>query len=126
VTAIALSLGLAGLALAGFGATSELVVALGALAIAGSMTQIGEVVALTYFQHRLPDSAYGRFLSIFLIALSLGGLIGVLAGPVLADEFGPGAALAILAIPVVALSGAVPVAARYADDVESRGLVEAD
>lgn len=126
VTAIALSLGLAGLALAGFGATSELVVALGALAIAGSMTQIGEVVALTYFQHRLPDSAYGRFLSIFLIALSLGGLIGVLAGPLLADEMGTGTALAILAIPVVVLSGAVPIAARFADDVESGGLAEAD
>ena len=71
---------------------------------AGFATDFYEVVGLTHFQQVIPDHAYGRFFSVFLIALSAGGLVGALAGPVLEQQFGVSGSLAALAAPAVALA----------------------
>jgi MFS family permease len=92
------------LALAGFGVADAAVLAILALVVTGFATDFYEVVGLTYFQHAIPDSAYGRFFSLFLLALSAGGLAGALAGPVLERELGVSASLAALAAPGVALA----------------------
>ena len=92
------------IALAVFGATETALLALAALLVAGLATDIGEVTALTYFQQRLPDEVYGRFFSLFLIALGGGGIVGALLGPVLARAVGSSLALAVLGAPVVVLA----------------------
>ena len=51
-------------------------VAIAALVVAGFATDFYEVVGLTYFQGAIPDAVYGRFFSVFLLALErrrLGG-----------------------------------------------------
>lgn len=92
------------IALAGFGAFDTLLLAVGALVVAGFATDFYEVAGLTYFQHAIPESVYGRFFSIFLLALSAGGLVGALAGPALEVNTGVGTALGTLAIPGVVLA----------------------
>jgi MFS family permease len=79
-----------------------LLLAVAALALTGITGDVEEMAALTSFQHRLPTAAYGRFFSLFLMATGLGGVIGSLLGPLLAEWLGVAAALAVLATPVVA------------------------
>ena len=99
---VAVAGGLCALALAGFGLVGALAAAIGVLAIAGFATDFHEVAALGYFQQRLPDEVYGRFFSLLLIALSAGGLLGALLGPITEALVGVGGSLSILAVPALA------------------------
>jgi MFS family permease len=87
--------------LAIFGGVGSVPVALATLAIAGFATNVYEVLGLTYFQHRLPADRYGRFLSIFLLALGIGGIIGALSAPILESWLSVGMAVGLLALPGV-------------------------
>ena len=100
----AVAMGLCAIALAVFGAVNATALAIAALIVAGFATDFYEVVGLTYFQGAVPDALYARFFSVFLLALSAGGLVGALAGPTLAQRLGVEAALTILATPGLALS----------------------
>ena len=100
----AVAMGLCAIALAAFGAVNATALAIAALIVAGFATDFYEVVGLTYFQGAVPDALYARFFSVFLLALSAGGLVGALAGPTLAQLLGVETALAILATPGLALS----------------------
>jgi MFS family permease len=86
-----------------FGAAGTLVFAIPALILFGMIGDIEEISAMTYFQNRLPEHLYGRFFSLFMMAASIGGLIGALAGPLLAKTFSTSAAVAALAVPVILL-----------------------
>lgn len=101
---VGLAMGLCAVSLALFGAASSIGVALIALTVAGFTTNFHEVAAISYFQHRLPASLFGRFFSLFLIALSAGGLIGALLGPTLERQIGVAGALLSLALPGVVLA----------------------
>ena len=61
-------------------------------------------MGLTYFQNAIPDAVYARFFSVFLLALSAGGLVGALAGPALERMLGVGMSLVVLAAPSLALA----------------------
>ena len=100
----ALAMIVCALALAVFGIAAVPLAALAALVVAGFATDFYEVVGLTHFQLAIPDAAYGRFFSMFLIALSAGGLIGALAGPVLEQRLGVAGSLAALAMPAATLA----------------------
>jgi MFS family permease len=100
----AVTMALSAAALATFGAAGSLELAIVALIVAGFTSVFDEVVALTYFQHTLPEAVYGRFFSIFLMALTAGGLAGALAAPALEPIVGVAGALTILAAPVIALA----------------------
>lgn len=100
----AVAMAVCALALALFGVVGAVMLAIVALAVAGFATDFYEVVGLTYFQGAIPDGAYGRFFSLFLLALSAGGLIGALAGPVLEELLGVEGSLAALAAPGVTLA----------------------
>jgi len=64
-----------------FAMTPQPLMALVILALVGITTEIAETPALTYFQHTLPEAVYGRFFSLFLTAIRIGGLVGVLLVP---------------------------------------------
>jgi len=100
----AVAMGLSAIALAVFGVAGTALVSIVALIIAGFATDFFEVVGLTYFQKAIPNSIYARFFSVFLLALSGGGLIGALAGPVLERMVGAGKSLVVLAAPALALA----------------------
>lgn len=87
-----------------FGGAGTLYVAFPALVLFGMIGDIEEVSALTYFQNKLPPGVYGRFFSLFMMATGAGGLIGALAGPALAEAFGVGTALTVLAVPTIILA----------------------
>ena len=91
-------------ALVGFGAAGASVAGLVALAVAGLATNVYEVLGLTYFQHQLPPGLYGRFMSLFMLALGIGGIAGALAGPLVQTDLAVAAALAVIALPGVALA----------------------
>jgi MFS family permease len=110
VAAVAMAICAGALAL--FGAAGSLVVALVALAIAGFATDYYEVVGLAYFQDAIPGHVYGRFFSLFLLALSGGGLIGALAAPFLESRWGLTVTLGVLALPAGVLAVVFGVAAR--------------
>lgn len=95
----AVAMALCAVALALFGWVNGALLAIAALIIAGFMTDFYEVVGLAYFQQSMPGSVYGRFFSVFLIALSAGGLVGALAGPALEANVGIAATLVALAAP---------------------------
>ena len=96
---VAIAAGGCALALTVFGVAGNLALAVVALAIAGFTIDYHEVTAISYFQDRLPDSIFGRFFSLFLMALSAGGLVGALVSPVLERSVGVSGALAVLAVP---------------------------
>lgn len=103
--AIAAVAGIVGsLCLVVFGFANSLLLALPALAVFGMIGDLEEISAMTYFQHRLPAGIYGRFMSLFLMATGAGGLIGALGGPLLAEAFGSGTALLLLALPTLVLA----------------------
>jgi MFS family permease len=113
LTPVAVAMALCAIALAVFGAAGAVVVAFAALVIAGFATDFYEVVGLTYFQDSIPDAAYARFLSVFYVALSAGGLVGALGGPALEQLFGVKTSLLVLAIPSLVLALALGSMSRY-------------
>lgn len=100
----ALAMAASAVALAMFGAASSVLLAIAVLAIAGFATDFYEVIGLTYFQDAVPSAVYGRFFSLFLLALSAGGLVGALAGPALERMLGVREALVVLATPGLVLA----------------------
>ncbi len=100
----AIAMGICAIALVAFGAAASAAVALVTLVIAGFATDFYEVVGLSYFQGSVPSGVYGRFFSVFLLALSAGALVGALAGPVLEQKLGLANTLTILAVPALALA----------------------
>jgi predicted MFS family arabinose efflux permease len=108
----AVAMGLCALALAVFGAVSAPLYSIVTLIIAGFATDFYEVVGLTYFQNAIPDAVYARFYSVFLLALSAGGLIGAIAGPVLERILGGGMSLIVLALPSLSLALALATLSR--------------
>jgi hypothetical protein len=92
-----------------------------ALIIAGFATDFYEVVGLTYFQGAIPDAMYARFFSVFLLALSAGGLVGALAGPALERVLGVGMSLVVLAAPSLALAITLAIVSRKWEGAESVG-----
>lgn len=87
-----------------FGAAGGVALAFLGLAIFGLTGDLEEIAALTSFQNRLPERVYGRFFSLFLMANGLGGLVGALLGPLLAEAAGAGTALGLMALPALALA----------------------
>lgn len=81
-----------------FAVTPQPLLVLVILVLIGMTTEIAETPALTYFQHTLPEAVYGRFFSLFLTAIRIGGLIGVLLVPWLGLRIGPANALLALAM----------------------------
>ena len=108
----AIAMGLCATALAAFGSAGNSLLAMFVLILAGFATDFYEVVGLTYFQHAIPDVLYGRFFSVFLMALSAGGLVGALSGPALEQTLHAGGALAALAAPGLTLALVLAVMSR--------------
>jgi predicted MFS family arabinose efflux permease len=108
----AVAMALCATALTVFGAVNLVVLAIVALVIAGFATDFYEVAGLTYFQTVIPDGLYARFLSVFYVALSAGGLVGALGGPVLERMLGVGMSLLVLAAPSLALALALALMSR--------------
>jgi predicted MFS family arabinose efflux permease len=108
----AVAMALCAMALAVFGSAGIVVVAFGALVIAGFATDFYEVVGLTYFQNSIPDAVYARFISVFHLALSAGGLVGALGGPALEQMLGVGTSLLVLATPGLVLAVALAFMSR--------------
>jgi MFS family permease len=113
LVASAVAMAICAAALALFGAAGSLIVALAALAIAGFATDFYEVVGLAYFQDAIPGQVYGRFFSLFLLALSAGGLVGALTAPYLESRWGLATTLGILAVPAGVLAVLFGFAARH-------------
>ena len=88
-----------------FGFAGSLLLALPALVFYALIGDVQELSGMTYFQHTLPERVYGRFVSLLLMATGLGGLIGALGGPALAELIGTGATLTVLAIPTLVTCG---------------------
>jgi MFS family permease len=105
---VAGAMGLLGVTCILFGAAAVPALAVAALVLAGAGTGAGEVVGLTHFQHRLPDAIYGRFLSVYVVVLSVGGIVGALVGPLLAQEVGVVGALTIIAVPIFVFAALLP------------------
>jgi MFS family permease len=82
-----------------FGLADSLLIVLAALFFTGITAELSEVPAFTFFQHRLPDEIYGRFFSLFLTAIAVGGLVGALGGPLLERHISEGTTLVLLAAP---------------------------
>jgi predicted MFS family arabinose efflux permease len=108
----AVAMALCATALTVFGAVNVAVLAVVALVIAGFATDFYEVIGLTYFQNSIPDAVYARFISVFYVALSAGGLIGALGGPALERMLGVGRSLLVLAVPTLALAVALALMSR--------------
>ena len=118
----AVAMGLCAISLTVFGVAGSVVLSIVALVIAGFATDFYEVVGLTYFQGSIPDAVYARFFSVFLLALSAGGLVGALIGPVLERVLGVGMSLAVLTAPSLALAIALGVMSRtWRDQERARG-----
>lgn len=113
-----------GLGLVLFGVTDAWAVALAALVLTGLASQISDVAGTTYFQNALPDAIYGRFFSLFLLALSIGGLAGSLLGPLLQRALSTGSVLAVLFIPAIVTS--IPLAWKNRSAVASERRATAD
>ena len=102
ISAVTAMIGALGLVL--FGAAGSVVPALLGLIVCGLVLDIQDISAMTYFQHRLPESLFGRFFSLQMMAAGAGGLIGSLAGPALEDAIGLGWTMVILAVPTLVLA----------------------
>jgi len=90
--------------LGAFGALDTVPLALAALVAVGLATNVNEVLALTYFQHRLPPDRYGRFMALFILALGIGGMVGAVTAPLLEKVTTVAWSLATLALPGVVLA----------------------
>jgi len=109
----AVAMTLCGIFLAAFGAAQALLLAVICLVIVGFATDFYEVVGLSFFQHAIPEEVYGRFFSVFLIALSTGGLIGALAAPILEPWMGVERTLIALALPSIVLAALFSLRSRF-------------
>jgi MFS family permease len=87
-----------------FGLADSLPVILVALFVTGIAAELSEIPAFTFFQHRLSDEIYGRFFSLFLTAIAIGGLIGALGGPLLDRHLSQSTTLVLLAVPGMAMA----------------------
>jgi predicted MFS family arabinose efflux permease len=121
----AVAMGLCAIALAVFGVAGTLLLSIGVLVIAGFSTDFYEVVGLTYFQNCLPDAVYARFFSLYLLALTAGGLVGALAGPVLERLLRAETSLVVLAAPSLVLALILAAMSRTWMTVTSGGGIEA-
>jgi MFS family permease len=86
-----------------FGAAGSVFLALPALVLVGMVGDIEEIAAMTWFQNNLPERYYARFFSVFMMAASIGGLIGSLGAPLLSERLSTGATMTILAIPAIVM-----------------------
>jgi MFS family permease len=86
-----------------YGAAGTIFLALPALVIVGMIADVEEIAAMTWFQNNLPERLYGRFFSVFMMAASIGGLVGSLAAPLLSERFSTAAAMTVLAVPAMVL-----------------------
>jgi predicted MFS family arabinose efflux permease len=114
---VAVAIALCAIALTLFGASSAVVVAFAALVIAGFATDYYEVIGLTYFQNAIPDALYARFISVFYVALSAGGLVGALGGPALERMLGVRTSLLVLAAPSLVLALVLGSMSRFWQDM---------
>ncbi|MCA9878305.1 MAG: MFS transporter [Thermomicrobiales bacterium] len=112
LVASAVAMAICAAALALFGASTTIILALAALVIAGFATDYYEVVGLAYFQEAIPGQVYGRFFSLFLLALSAGGMVGALAAPQMEARWGLATTLGLLALPAFGLAALFGAAAR--------------
>lgn len=76
------------------------------LVVVGSTSELAETPALTYFQNILPEAVYGRFFSLFLLAVKVGAILGLLLVPWLGMRLGEEQALLVLSIAGVVFAGA--------------------
>lgn len=126
LVAIAEAVGL--ICLVAFGVAGNYWVALAALALAGLAADASEVPALSYFQHNLPEHLFGRFYSLLALATAGGGILGLVAGPLLQPSLGITGTLTLICLPgliaaawfvVIAMrlsTRAAPATARPGDD----------
>ncbi|MGH2562376.1 MAG: MFS transporter [Thermomicrobiales bacterium] len=114
------------LGLVAFGLANTLTIAALALVVTGIAAELAEVPALTYFQHRLPATVYGRFFSLFLMASAAGGLIGALAGPVLERSLGEARALQFMTIPILVSAFLLVFLSRSWGEASDEASTEAD
>jgi MFS family permease len=87
-----------------FGLADSLPIVLLALFVTGITAELSEIPAFTFFQHRLPDEIYGRFFSLFLTAIAVGGLAGALGGPLLERHISESTTLILLATPGILMA----------------------
>lgn len=90
-----------GVAVMLFGIAGTPLLALAFLVLVGLLAEIEEIPAITYFQNSLPEGIYGRFFSLFMMATIVGGLVGSLLAPFLADRYSTAFALTALGVPMV-------------------------
>lgn len=119
------ALGISGLALAAggvivilFGIAGLPIIVFAALLVSGMLGEVEEISSLTYYQNTLPESIYGRFFSLHIVLASVGGFIGSLLTPFLADRYGTTFALTALGIPGVVAG--LTLALRYSGLTLSR------
>lgn len=86
-----------------FGFANSLLLALPALVLFGMVGDLQEIAGFTYFQQKLPDGVFGRFISLVMMATGAGGLTGSLAGPLLAEVLDIGQVILVPALPTVVL-----------------------
>ena len=92
-----------------FGFANSLLLALPALILFGMVGDLQEIAGFTYFQHKLPDGVFGRFISLVMMAIGAGSLIGSLAGPLLAEVLDIGQVILLLALPTMVLGSILAV-----------------
>ncbi len=93
-----------GVALVIFGWLDSWPLALLTLVVVGIGSAASEVAGSTFYQHRLPQTVYGRFYSLYLLSFWIGGLTGSLLGPLLHLGQRVGTTLLIVAIPTIVSS----------------------
>lgn len=91
------------LSLIAFGYASTFWLAVAALVVYGTLLNLEEIPALTYFQNSLPESIYGRFFSTFMMAGTFGGFAGSLLVPWLTERYSITTALIAFGVPAVAI-----------------------
>lgn len=106
--------------LVAFGIAGNYWMAFVALLFAGLAADASEVPAMSYFQHHLPEHLFGRFYSLFALATAAGGLIGLIAGPLLEPSLGVTGTLALICLPgLVAAAWFVMIALRLANQPDT-------
>jgi MFS family permease len=108
-----------------FGLADSLLVIFAALFFTGITAELSEVPAFTFFQNRLPEEIYGRFFSLFLTAIAIGGLAGALGGPLLEQHISEGTTLILLATPGLLMAVKLALVA-WSWDSEGPGSVRVD
>lgn len=114
-----------------FGVVGVPILVFAVLILLGLLGEIEEIPAITYFQNSLPEGVVGRFFSLFIIVSSIGGLVGSLLSPLLADRFTLLVAVTIISIPMIASgvlltikSGGIPFRSQGAIPVPAAATAE--